>query len=206
MGETLERRLEGVESAKDFPSRIVGEAERLSFLVENILSFNRLDKATVTTHRQDVTLAELLEPGRADAEAFTDKPVKVRIESGGDVNLRVDGDLVKLLLSNLINNACKYNQRDAVDVVVAATAERDNAILRVSDNGSGIAKHEWESIFTEFVRASSSGASRGFGLGLALCRRIMTLHDGTIRVANSNETGTTFEMVFPKSSPELGTR
>jgi signal transduction histidine kinase len=197
MGETLERRLEGVESARDFPSRIVGEAERLNFLVENILSFNRLEKAKVKTNLQSLTIAELVDGVRAGTEAFTKKSAHIRIEAGTDLALRADGELLKLLFSNLINNSCKYNARDAVDIEVRAAQSGGRTMIQFADNGTGIPEGEWESVFTEFVRSGASRAKSGFGLGLALCRRIMELHDGTIRVIHSSEAGTTFEMVFP---------
>jgi signal transduction histidine kinase len=196
MGETLERRLEGIESAKDFPSRIVGEADRLSFLVENILSFNRLEHP-VTTNRQSTTVEELVDSCRPDIAAFTKKPVELAVTAGRDVALSVDPALARLLFSNLVHNACKYNDRDSIEITVQAVESTKETVLGLSDNGTGIAKDEWERVFTEFVRAKNNGRTGGFGLGLALCRRILRLHDGTIRVADSSNAGTTFEMVFP---------
>lgn len=196
MGETLERRLEGVDVARDFPSRIVDEAERLSFLVENILSFNRLEKINVQTNLHSVSVAELVENARGDASAFTKKPVQVQVVEGAEIVLSADAELVKLLLSNLIANSCKYNGRDSVDISVRATRDAGRVVLRFSDNGTGIPPDEWESVFTEFVRSRNTAAHKGFGLGLALCRRIMQLHDGNIRITQSTEAGTTFEITF----------
>lgn len=200
MGETLERRLEGVETARDFPSRIVGETERLSFLVENILSYNRLERARVETNLQNVSLAEIIDAVQADAEAFTKKPVRVRIEAGGGIELRADPELLKLVFSNLLNNSCKYHQREQVEVVVRATRHADRTTVQFCDNGIGIPSHDWHAVFTEFVRSRSQPGSSGFGLGLALCRRIMDLHGGTLRVQSSSEAGTTFELQFPQPS------
>jgi K+-sensing histidine kinase KdpD len=197
MGETLERRLEGVDSARDFPSRIVKEADRLGFLVENILSFNRLEKTAVARNREAAPLSELVEEARMNLDAFTSKPVELRIARGEDVSLSVDAELVRLLLSNLMHNSCKYNAAEVVKITLEAAVAGPVVVVRHSDNGTGIPRDEWESVFTEFVRARNAGASGGFGLGLALCRRIMTLHDGSIRVAESGLAGTTFEMTFP---------
>jgi signal transduction histidine kinase len=84
---------------------------------------------------------------------------------------------------------------------LGARLEAGRVVLRFTDNGTGIAPDEWERVFTEFVRARNAGALGGFGLGLALCRRIVSLHDGSIRVADSSASGTTFEMMFPAASP-----
>jgi signal transduction histidine kinase len=71
--------------------------------------------------------------------------------------------------------------------------------VRFSDNGVGIPEAEWERIFGEFYRLSGQGREvPGSGLGLALCRRIMHLHGGTLRVAASSPEGTTFELTFPE--------
>jgi signal transduction histidine kinase len=201
MGETLERRFKGEEAARDFPSRIVKEADRLSFLVENILSFNRLEKASVTTHRQQLPVEELIASCHDDMAVFTSKPVDISLTRGADVGVDVDPDLTKLLISNLLHNACKYHGRDRVRISVEASAEPERVVLCFSDNGVGIDPSEWDSIFTQFVRARSAGRERGFGLGLALCRRIMQLHEGSIRVSQSSDAGTTFELVWPKIYP-----
>ena len=201
MGETLERRLEGVEAARDFPSRIVKEADRLSFLVENVLSFNRLERTAVARNRTAISLSELVDEAQTSTDAFTPFPVEIRIDYGEELPLFVDGELARLLLSNLIHNSCKYNAGGTVKIRLGASLEAGRVVLRFTDNGTGIAKDEWERVFTEFVRARNAGAIGGFGLGLALCRRIMSLHDGSIRVADSSPSGTTFEMTFPTSPP-----
>jgi K+-sensing histidine kinase KdpD len=150
----------------------------------------------VKANLQSVTVGELLEGARGSAQAFTKAPVNLRITAGAALTLRADAELVKLLFSNLINNSCKYNARSPVEIEVAAAADSDRLVLRYTDNGTGIPKDDWEAVFTEFVRSRSSGTASGFGLGLALCRRIMDVHDGTIVVADSSDAGTTFEMAF----------
>jgi K+-sensing histidine kinase KdpD len=140
---------------------------------------------------------ELVDSCRPDIAAFTKKPVELAVTAGRDVALSVDPALARLLFSNLVHNACKYNDRDSIEITVQAVESTKETVLGLSDNGTGIAKDEWERVFTEFVRANTNGRTGGFGMGHALCRRILRLHDGTIRVADSSNAGTTFEMVFP---------
>jgi signal transduction histidine kinase len=206
MGETLERRLAGSEAAKDFPSRIVAEADRLNFLVENVLSFNRLDRARVAVSRRPATVEDLVDAVRPDLPAFTSKPVRLTVAAGGDLALSVDHELLRLLLSNLVNNSCKYNDRESVEIAVEATASGARAVVTVTDNGRGIPEEDWERVFTEFERSKSPAGARGFGLGLALCRRIMALHGGTLRITRSDGSGTTFEMTFPRAEAEIEAR
>ena len=189
MAETLERRLADHPEARDFPARLVGDVDRLSFLVDNILSFNRLDKGGFAPRPTAVNLTELAATLRRDAAAFTRKPVELLV--GADRTFEADRDLMKLLFSNLVANACKYTERDTVRIELAAGVSR----VTVRDNGVGIAPAQWERVFVEFVR---EGGGSGFGLGLAICRRIMELHGGSIRILASGEEGTTFELSFPE--------
>jgi signal transduction histidine kinase len=101
---------------------------------------------------------------------------------------------MKLLFLNLGTNACKYNDGDPVMIRIEAEA-RQPLVIRMADNGIGIPSDQFEKVFSEFYRAQRGG--RGFGLGLAICRRIMDLHAGQIRVADSSANGTVFEMSFP---------
>jgi signal transduction histidine kinase len=118
----------------------------------------------------------------------------VQFEGARDLTLRADPELMKLLFLNLGTNACKYNDADPVSIRIEADAKKP-IVIRMQDNGIGIPENQFEEIFSEFYRAESGG--RGFGLGLAICRRIMELHAGSIRVAASSASGTEFELSFP---------
>jgi len=192
MAETLERRLAGNPDARDFPARMVGEVDRLTFLVDNILSFNRLDKGGFTLRPGVISLSEIAAQLRRDSAAFTRKPVEISVAN--EANFEADPDLVRLLFSNLLANACKYHERDRVELELAA---RDN-VITVRDNGVGISPADRETVFVEFFRGGTRKG--GFGLGLAICRRIMTLHLGSIRVADSGADGTLFELSFRSRS------
>ena len=85
--------------------------------------------------------------------------------------------------------------REKVEIEVS-TELGENLTIRVRDNGVGIEAKERERVFTEFHRARAAGRG-GFGLGLAICRRIMQLHGGRIRIADSGPEGSTFELTFP---------
>ncbi len=190
LAETLEKRLAGMPEARDYPRRILADVDSLTFMVENILSFHRLERDGWTPRVGEVRVGELAEwlrreYGRANV-----------VVSGGDSVLDADPDLLKLLFSNLASNACKYNKRDPVEIAIEASGR----VIRFRDNGVGIAPEEREMVFAEFFRGRSSGEARGFGLGLAICARIMRLHGGEIRVADSGPDGTSFELVFPEAA------
>ncbi len=196
LAETLQRKLAKDPRARDYPERIVRDIDGLSFLVENILSFSRLDRGRLTPHRQDVELDDVFDVLRHDRNLWARKPVEVEIAGAEGLEMHVDPELLRLMLMNLARNACTHNEREPVQIRVEV--ERDPVRIRFSDNGKGIPRAEWEQVFGEFVRGRASGESRGSGLGLAICRGIMQVHGGRIRVETSTPEGTTFLLEFPE--------
>ena len=198
LAETLEKKVGGIPEALDYPGRIVQEVDSLTFLVENILSFNRLEKGKVTPHLAEVRLSELVDMLRVETPLRTQTPVTLSAEGTDEVVFAADPELMKLLFLNLASNACKHNKRDPVQIGIAARNGGSTLTVDFRDNGMGIADGDRERVFEDFFRGSASG---GFGLGLAICRRIMHLHGGEIRVADSSAEGTRFEMAFPVKGP-----
>lgn len=198
LAETLERRFGDVPEARDYLGRILQTTDGLHFLVENILSFNRIDKGRWAPRRARVRLDELLAHLPADLDGATEVPVDLTVDVE-DVELDVDPSLMRLLFANLGRNACAYNARDPVRLTVRAYAQPWGACtVLFSDNGQGIPEPEWERVFQEFYRLTPEGSeARGSGLGLALCRRIMALHGGSLHITGSSPEGTTFALSFP---------
>lgn len=198
MAETLEHRLEGEPRAKDYPRRIVAEADALSGLVENILSFNRLDKDRWVAQPREVALAEFQKALEDEARAYGLAQVELTFEGFEHERVQADPELLRLLLSNLLRNACRYNANDPVRVRFAASRNGGALELRVFDNGVGIPEGEREGVFEEFKRLKGQAGrgGPGSGLGLSLCRRIMGLHGGTLTLEASSAAGSTFLMRF----------
>ena len=197
LAETLEKKVGGHADARDYPRRIVQEVDALSFLVENILSFNRLEKGKVTPRKSEVRLAEMVDLVRTEAPLRSAAPVDLTAGGVEDVVVDADPELLKLLFLNLASNACKHNRRAPVEIGISARHGGGSVVVEFRDNGVGIPEEDRERVFEEFFRATGSSGARGFGLGLAICRRIMRLHGGEIRVAESSPEGTRFEMAFP---------
>jgi two-component system, OmpR family, sensor histidine kinase SenX3 len=199
MAETLEHRLEGEAKARDYPRRIVAEADALSGLVENILSFNRLDKGRWVAHRRPLALAEFQKSLEEEARAYGLAQVEVTFEGFADERIEADPELLRLLFSNLLRNACRYNANDPVRVRFAASREGGALSIRAFDNGVGIPAEARDEVFEEFKRLKGQPGrgGPGSGLGLSLCRRIMGLHGGTLTLEASSSSGSTFWMHFP---------
>ena len=201
MAETLERRLEGDGRARDYPRRIVRSSERLGFLVDNILSFARLDRESWKLQRTLVPLTALVARVKERAEVMAPagerlgnlKPARFSVEVEPSLLLEVDPELVQLLLANLVDNAMRYAIADEVHIVVRARVEAGHVLVSVADDGPGFAKKPDEKGKDEGGPVRAVG---GTGLGLVLCRLIMDLHGGEMRLINSSPSGTTFELRF----------
>jgi signal transduction histidine kinase len=106
-------------------------------------------------------------------------------------------DLLYIAIKNIIENGCKYSADHCSRVKLESSAER--ILVNVSNKGDVIAEQEIEQIFQPFYRGDNATEVRGFGLGLPLARRIISLHKGEIKV-NSGLTGTRFTIVLPAST------
>ena len=117
-----------------------------------------------------------------------EKPEDELILTGSDI-------LIYRMLYNLIENAIKYNRTDGT-VTVSARREKNEVVLTVADTGNGIDESFREQIFEPFFRVDKSRSRElgGVGLGLAMVREIVRVHDGKIEVRGNEQGGTTFEV------------
>jgi signal transduction histidine kinase len=201
MAETLERKLGPDGAAKDYPHRLVVAADGLTFLVDNILSFNRLESGRWEPRREPFSFSSLEALLREDATLAVDAAVEVHCEGLEQMARHsLDGQLIRVLVLNLLRNAWKYGRRQPVQFKLSGQDEGTLAVLRFSDNGPGIPQAERERVFEAFHRlpAGEGRAVGGSGLGLALARRIAELHGGTLVISQSSEGGTTFELRLPR--------
>ena len=117
-----------------------------------------------------------------------EKPEDELILTGSDI-------LIYRMLYNLVENAIKYNRTDG-RVTVSAKREKDEVVLTVADTGNGIDESFREQIFEPFFRVDKSRSRElgGVGLGLAMVREVVRVHDGTIEVYTNEHNGTTFKV------------
>jgi len=121
------------------------------------------------------------------------------IDIGDTPTLPVDPDLIAQVFQNLLINACKYNDAERLAIRISCVRDEENRKTKiyVDDNGAGIPEGAEESIFEPYKRLNDDESVEGAGIGLALCRRIMSLHRGSIYVDPDFEGGVRFVLCFP---------
>ena len=174
------------------------QTSRLSHLVKSLLDMSELQ----TIPRTDpVELQSLIEEVLADLSSLAEKNGVQLMQKKRDDLIYTGSDiLLYRMLFNLTENAIRYNHPGGCVTLSAEATEDHNIRITVADTGQGIPKEAQERIFQPFYRVdkSRSRAFGGVGLGLALVQKIAELHGGTIRIAESSEMGSTFEICLPE--------
>jgi signal transduction histidine kinase len=176
------------------------EAERQSHLVENVLSYARLERNRHQAARETYAVADLLrgmiETLRRHAAQCGMTLVDSLAPPCASARVSVDAAAVERVLFNLVDNACKY-ARDAADrrVHLDGRAEKNIVVLTVSDHGPGLSAKQARRLFRPFRKSAREAANSapGIGLGLALSRRLARAMGGDLRLARSDSSGAAFE-------------
>ena len=181
-------------SAQQTISMITEQTERLSKMVRTLLDMSELQ---TIARDEEIAIAALVEEVLADLEPLAQEKGINLIEKCDNVLLMGSDILIYRLVYNLVENAIKYNFSDGT-VTVTATQQNSQLHLTVEDTGNGIPEELKERIFEPFFRLDKSRSRElgGVGLGLALVREIVRVHNGSILVKNNANSGTTFEVIF----------
>ena len=176
---------------------VTEQNERLSKMVKTLLDMSELQ----TVARDDeIALDALVEEVLADLEPLAQEKHIQLVQTCEPVSMMGSDILIYRVVYNLVENAIKYNNPGG-KVQVTVCSDKEQICIQVMDNGSGIPADMKERVFEPFFRVdkSRSRALGGVGLGLALVREIVRVHDGAIRVLDNSNGGTTFEILFPET-------
>lgn len=173
------------------------EMERLSVLVDKMLMLARTDSRAAA--KEEVPLRKLLEDVKDFFEpACEPNSITIEVEAPEEIVLLADGDLLRQLFYNLIDNAVRYN-RQGGNIKVTLTRDETQALVTVADTGPGVAPEHQEKIFDRFYRvdASRSSVVPGHGLGLAICRAAVKAHGGSLTLRSFPGKGSEFTVFLP---------
>jgi signal transduction histidine kinase len=190
----------------EYLNTLKGEADRLARLVENVLSYARIEDGRFNTHPERIGLSELLERVRPILEQRTretDGRLEIAVHTG--VELEVDVDAITQILFNLIDNACKYaSSAEDPGIELVADGSGSDVTITVRDHGPGIPAQFRTAIFRPFERAERGPAENeapGVGLGLALARALAEDLGGRLELVAESGPGATFKLTIPKLAP-----
>jgi PAS domain S-box-containing protein len=186
---------------------IHSEVGRMAGLINNLLNITKMESGTLQPVRKRVKLHDLMQDAfESLLNSSLGKNVELELAVPPDLgSMRLDKDLFRIAIDNLLGNAIKYSNAGGKVTVSASTLDDGQIQIRVRDRGIGIAAEDCERIFTKYYRvASAETATRtGHGLGLYLARQIVELHHGTIGVTSELGKGTEFVITLKAQPVQL---
>ena len=184
------------EKAKKYIWFATDGAKRMRQIILDLLNYSRIGRREID--KKAVDLNDVMDAVVLDyRKAIEEKKAVVEWDSLPVIS--ADQPSVMSLLSNLISNALKYHSEDThPEIMVRARETEDEWTVSVSDNGIGINPEYSEKIFNIFQRLHSNDEYSGTGIGLAVCRKIVENHGGTIWMESEEGQGSTFYFTIPK--------
>ena len=194
------------DEAQDYLQRMQGAASRMHTLINDLLTFSR-----VTTKAQPFISTDL---GKIAKEVLADLEVRLQ-DTGGTVEvgdlpvIEADSMQMRQLIQNLISNALKFHKPDEAPIIrigaevsgngSGPASRRSNSVAQLTfeDNGIGFDEKYLDRIFTPFQRLHGRGEYEGTGIGLAVCRKIVERHGGTLTARSTPGEGSTFIVTLP---------
>jgi signal transduction histidine kinase len=198
--------------AKDDPEtalrvlkRMKSESERMTYLINDILTLSRLDEHNALK-KQYINLVELVMESTEQAKKRVNdgRSITFSLKTQGNLGMQADRERLKQLMFVLFDNALKHGRSGAEGTITVLLDKGDGkAIIRVTDNGNGITKEDLAHIFDSFYRGHQSSPSSngttvvGTGLGLTIAAAIVHAHHGTITAKSEAGNGTEFTITLP---------
>ena len=194
--ETILKRDLKTEQQQQLIQNSLKETKRLDALCNNILLASQLDMGQYESNKQLVDLSAI---SKQCIQSFEERYPKRKciVQIQADIQMHGEPLLLQLLLNNLLDNANKYAEADTP--ITIDIQQNDAQIeLTVKDEGVGIALEERSKIFDKFYRvgAEQTRSTKGTGLGLYLCKKIVTFHNGEILVQPNQPKGSIFIVQF----------
>jgi light-regulated signal transduction histidine kinase (bacteriophytochrome) len=188
------------EDANDFIQFAVDGAARMQQMIEDLLRYSRV--ATRARPLEPTDLGSVVDDALANLGSAIE-------EAGATVEVQelptVMGDRSQMiqLFQNLIANAVKFSADAPPRVEIAAEVHNGEATVAVSDNGIGIPEHQRDRVFAIFQRLNGAEDYPGTGIGLAICKKIVERHNGSIWVESEPDEGSTFYFTLTLSPADV---
>jgi two-component system sensor histidine kinase CiaH len=196
--ETIQRYKLDQEKTDKLIQMTLQETLRLDTLIDNILISSQLEGHSYQLAREEFNFSDLTrDVVHQFKNRYPDRKINEQIEP--EVDLTGDPLLIKLLISNLLENANKYSPKNS-PITITLKGSNSSMILSVTDEGPGIPDDEKKNVFKKFYRIGNEQTrkTKGTGLGLHLCKKIADDHLASIMVTDNQPQGSIFIVTFPK--------
>ncbi|MBN1189151.1 MAG: PAS domain S-box protein [Dehalococcoidales bacterium] len=181
------------------------EADRLTFLIRDLLDMSRIDSGKMVLDKKLCHINEIMASISGVLSIITEKHRLKLTQEPRLPAIEVDRTRIGQVLTNLVENAAKFSAEGS-QIVIEIKGTENGIVFSVMDKGIGISQESQNSLFDRFFQAQQvvSGKTRGTGLGLAICKGIVEAHGGKIWVESEPDEGSKFSFTIPRSS-NLGT-
>jgi signal transduction histidine kinase len=183
--------------------KMLGRGERqlksIMRLIEDMLDVSRIKNGKLSIQPQDANLSSLLRQLAEDLTPLAkESETEFVLEIASEVEGHWDAFRIEQIIINLMTNAIRYGKGKPVHV--SLNLEGGHAVLKVADQGVGIAEHEQKKIFEAFERSGDNEVKAGLGLGLYISKKLAEAHAGDISVISQKDSGSTFILRLPIKS------
>ena len=188
-----------VDDYKEFMVDIVDEIDRETKIINDLLTLVRTDSKQDEMNFDETDINEMIETIVKTVKPLAkQRGIKLTYDSFREVTARVDAVKLSLAISNLIENAVKYNI-DNGWISCSLNADKEFFYIKVADSGVGIPDDAKDRVFDRFYRVDKARSrdTGGTGLGLSITRSIVNAHKGTIKLYSESGKGTTFTVKIP---------
>jgi PAS domain S-box-containing protein len=175
--------------------------QRLTKLIEQLLSFSRLDAGQLAPKFEPFDLRELIDKAILEMSPIAEaKEISLDLVASAEIEMVADREQIRLLITNLLDNAIKYSSVDSRVSISVQPGDRMTTIS-ITDTGIGIKEDDIDQIFGRFFRADMAEVRHetGTGLGLAIVRGILDAHGGNVEVRSQIGEGSEFKVLIPTS-------
>lgn len=194
----------GQQERRQLYANIYDDSLWLINLVENLLSVTRIEDGTMKLHRSAELVDEMIQEALCRVNQRK-KDHKICVKASEEFLLvKADARLVMQVIINIVDNAVKYTPPGS-EIVITTFRRDGQVVVEIADNGNGISDEAKEQIFDRFyvVEKGVVDSRRSLGLGLSLCKSIITAHGGTISVRDNHPKGAVFSFTLPEEEVKL---
>ena len=182
--------------------RIVSSVHTLTDILNDFLSVGKIEEGKMQVHLRTLDIQDFIFSLTREMENNLKIGQQIIYNHTGPFNVVLDPALLKHIMMNLVSNAIKYSQEDAV-INIKSAFEENNILISVEDRGIGISIEDQKHLTERFFRGANAVNIQGTGLGLHIVSKYVELMNGTINCESKIDIGTTFTLTFPGNQSHL---